>query len=86
MEDHVHHLFRLLQMLLGSCAEHDPITDAFVTPADRDGYNAALEGIRGCTATIRASGITRDQLTCAISESERQSPLTDGTIGDPRDL
>ncbi|HOW32850.1 MAG TPA: hypothetical protein PLN32_00175 [Methanoregulaceae archaeon] len=86
MEVHVHHLFRLLRMLLGSCAEHDPITDAFVTPANRDEYRTALEGIRDCTATIRSTGITRDQLTSAIRERERQSSLTDGTIGDPRDL
>ena len=86
MNDEVRQLFRFLTRLLDSCADHDVITDALVSPADPEAYRAALDGIRDCIGRIQASGITRDQLACVISELDESSPLFAGGTIDPVDL
>ena len=86
MNDEVVQLFRFLTRLLDSCADHDVITDALVTPADPEAYHAALDGIRGCIGRIQASGITRDQLACIISGLEESSPLFAGGTVAPEHL
>lgn len=63
MNDEVRQLFRFLQRLLDSCADHDVITDALVSPADPEAYRAALDGIRGCIGLIQTSGMTVAQKT-----------------------
>jgi hypothetical protein len=78
MNDELVQLFRFLQRLLDSCADHDVITDALVSPADPEAYYKALDGIRCCIGRIQASGITRDQLTGIISGLEEPSPLFAG--------
>jgi hypothetical protein len=83
MNDEVGQLFRLLQRLLDSCADHDVITDALVSPADPDAYCAALDAIRECCGRIRATGITREQLSDLISGMEQSSPLFPGGTIDP---
>jgi len=83
MNDEVRLLFQFLQRLLDSCADHDVITDALVSPADPEAYRAALDRIRECSSRIRASGITREQLACVISGMEQSSPLFPGGTIDP---
>ena len=68
MKDEISQLFGYLQRLIGSCAEHDITTDIFVGPADPEAYRAALEGVRGCSERIIASGITREQLLSLFME------------------
>ena len=87
MNDEVVQLFRFLTRLLDSCADHDVITDALVTPADPEAYHAALDGIRSCIGHIQASGITSDQLACIISRTgSSHPPLFPGGTIDPVEL
>ncbi len=83
MNDEVRQLFRFLQRLLDSCADHDVITDALVSPADPEAYRAALDGIRECCCRIRASGVTREQLACVISGMDQSFPLFPGGTINP---
>lgn len=76
MNDEVHQLFSCLKRLLDSCADQDIYNNAPFSAADPEGYHAALDGIRNCTGYIRASGITRDQLTSILSAVEPSDPVS----------
>ncbi len=86
MKDEISQLFGYLEMLIGSCADHDIITDIFVSQSDPRRYREALDGINECTRRIVASGLTREQLNQLFMElGGDSSPELEGLV-EPRDL
>jgi hypothetical protein len=62
MKNESSQLFGYMAMLIGSYADHDIITDIFVSQSDPRRYREALDGINECTRRIVESGLSREQL------------------------
>jgi hypothetical protein len=86
MKDEISRIFGFLENLLESCADHDITTDIFISPANPESYQSALDGIRDCYERIAASGTTREELAKLLTEDIGcNSPLLEGIV-EPRDL
>lgn len=71
-------LLGLLRALPDACSEHDVFTDAFMRPADPVRYREILSGIGECTARIRESGCSQDEIGALVNRAL--------DAGDPGDI
>lgn len=67
MIEEINRLLGSVLVLINSCSENDITTDIFVRPADPTQYRAALEDITDRIATLRASGLNRDEVTRLVT-------------------
>ena len=74
MIEEINSLLRSVLLLIDSCSENDITTDIFVRSADPTQYWTALGEITGQIATIRASGLSSDEVFRLLISPECDFP------------
>jgi hypothetical protein len=86
MNNDIHTLFRSLQRLVDTCADHDVTFDICVESADREAYHSTLGALNDCISRIASSGISREELAGALNEFRPEDAPDLSGIIDPQVL